>query len=134
MPSSRDLSDQTTTRAERATVVAERETQTMRAMVQDRYGTAEVLELRTIDRPQLTSTQVLIEVHAAGVDRGVAHLVSGTPYLLRLVGYGITKPKHPIPGADVAGRVVEVGDDVTRFHTGDEVFGIAAGAYAEYAD
>ena len=83
----------------------------MRAMVQDRYGTAEVLELRTVDRPQIASTQVLIEVHAAGVDRGVAHLVTGTPYLIRLTGYGITKPKHPIPGADVAGRVVAVGDD-----------------------
>ena len=133
MPSSRDLSDQTTTRAERGTVVAERESQTMRAMVQDRYGTAEVLELRTIDRPQITSTQVLIEVHAAGVDRGVAHLVTGTPYLIRLAGYGITKPKHPIPGADVAGRVVAVGDEVTRFRPGDEVLGIANGAYAEYA-
>ena len=105
----------------------------MRAMVQDRYGTAEVLELRTIDRPQIESTQVLIEVHAAGVDRGVAHLVTGTPYLIRLAGYGITKPKHPIPGADVAGRVVAVGDEVTRFRPGDEVFGIANGAYAEYA-
>ena len=105
----------------------------MRAMVQDRYGTAEVLELRTVDRPQIESTQVLIEVHAAGVDRGVAHLVSGTPYLIRLTGYGITKPKHPIPGADVAGRVVAIGDKVTRFRPGDEVFGIANGAYAEYA-
>ena len=105
----------------------------MRAMVQDRYGTADVLELRTIDRPPVASTQVLIEVHAAGVDRGVAHLVSGTPYLIRLFGYGLTKPKHPVPGADVAGRVVAVGGDVTRFRPGDEVFGIANGAYAEYA-
>ena len=102
-------------------------------MVQDRYGTAEVLELRTIDRPQIASKQVLIEVHAAGVDRGVAHLVSGTPYLIRLFGYGLTKPKHPVPGADVAGRVVAIGGDVTRFRPGDEVFGIANGAYAEYA-
>ena len=76
---------------------------------------------------------MLIEVHAAGVDRGVAHLVTGTPYLIRLTGYGITKPKHPVPGADVAGRVVAVGDEVTRFRPGDEVFGIANGAYAEYA-
>src|SRR4051794_19411317 len=91
---------------------AARENQKMRAMVQDRYGPAEVLELRTIDRPQIASTQVLIEVHAAGVDRGVAHLVTGTPYLIRLFGYGITKPKHPVPGADVAGRVVAIGDKV----------------------
>ena len=105
----------------------------MRAIVQDRYGTADVLELRTVGRPRITSTEVLIEVHAAGVDRGVAHLVTGSPYLIRLAGYGITKPKHPIPGADVAGRVVAVGDDVTRFRAGDEVFGIAKGSYAEYA-
>jgi NADPH:quinone reductase-like Zn-dependent oxidoreductase len=105
----------------------------MRAIVQDRYGTAEVLELRTIDRPQIASKQVLVEVHAAGVDRGVAHLLTGTPYLIRLAGYGVTKPKRPVPGADVAGRVIEVGDDVTRLRPGDEVFGIARGAYAEYA-
>ena len=105
----------------------------MRAIVQDRYGTAEVLELRTIDRPPISSTQALIEVQTAGVDRGVAHLVSGIPYLIRVAGYGITKPKHPVPGADVAGRVVAVGDDVTRFRPGDEVLGIANGAYAEYA-
>ena len=105
----------------------------MRAIVHDRYGPADVLELRTVERPQITSTEVLIEVHAAGVDRGVAHLVTGTPYLIRLAGYGITKPKHPVPGADVAGRVVAVGDDVTRFRPGDEVFGVAKGSYAEYA-
>jgi NADPH:quinone reductase-like Zn-dependent oxidoreductase len=105
----------------------------MRALVQDRFGTADVLQLRTIDRPQITPKQVLLEVHAAGIDRGVAHLVTGTPYLIRLFGYGITKPKHPVPGADVAGRVVAVGEDVSRLHPGDEVFGIANGAYADYA-
>src|SRR6478735_1118214 len=106
----------------------------MRAIVQDRYGTAaEVLELRTIDRPRIASKQVLVEVHAAGVDRGVAHLLTGTPYLIRLAGYGVTKPKRPVPGADVAGRVIEVGHDVTLLRPGDEVFGIARGAYAEYA-
>ena len=110
-----------------------RENRRMRAIVQDRYGTADVLELRTVDRPQITPSEVLIEVHAAGVDRGVAHIMSGTPYLIRLAGYGITKPKHPIPGADVAGRVVAVGAEVTRFRPGDEVFGIAKGSYAEYA-
>jgi NADPH:quinone reductase-like Zn-dependent oxidoreductase len=105
----------------------------MRAIVQDRYGSADVLELRTVARPNITSTEVLIEVHAAGVDRGVAHLVTGTPYLIRLAGYGITKPKRSVPGADVAGRVIEVGDQVTRFRPGDEVFGIANGSFAEYA-
>jgi NADPH:quinone reductase-like Zn-dependent oxidoreductase len=109
------------------------EGQQMRAIVQDRFGTADVLELRTIARPQIGPTEVLIEVHAAGVDRGVVHLVSGTPYLIRLAGYGVTKPKHAIPGSDVAGRVIAVGGEVTRFRTGDEVFGIAKGSYAEYA-
>jgi NADPH:quinone reductase-like Zn-dependent oxidoreductase len=105
----------------------------MRAIVQDRFGTADALELRTIARPEIAPTEVLIEVHAAGVDRGVAHLVSGTPYLIRLAGYGVTKPKNPVPGSDVAGRVVAVGGEVTRFRPGDEVFGIAKGSYAEYA-
>jgi NADPH:quinone reductase-like Zn-dependent oxidoreductase len=85
----------------------------MRAIVQDTYGTPDVLELRAIDRPPITSKQVLIEVHAAGIDRGVAHIMSGTPYLIRLAGYGVTKPKHPVLGADVAGRMIAVGDDVT---------------------
>ncbi|MGC2240507.1 MAG: NAD(P)-dependent alcohol dehydrogenase, partial [Acidimicrobiia bacterium] len=67
------------------------------------------------------------------VDRGVWHLVTGRPYLVRLAGYGVTKPKNPVPGLDVSGRVVAVGDDVRRFQVGDEVFGIASGAYAELA-
>jgi len=104
----------------------------MQAIVQHRYGTAEVLELQTVDRPEPGRNEVLIEVEAAGVDRGVWHLVTGLPYLVRLAGYGITKPKNPIPGLDVAGRIVAVGPDVTRFQPGDEVFGIAKGSYADY--
>lgn len=105
----------------------------MRAVVQDRYGSSDTLTIATVDRPRIDSDEVLIEVAAAGVDRGVWHLVTGRPYLVRLAGYGITKPKHPVPGLDVAGRVVAVGDDVIRFQAGDEVFGIANGAYAEFA-
>jgi len=108
-------------------------TSQMRAIVQDRYGSVDVLTVGSINRPQITSDEVLVEVVAAGVDRGVWHLVTGMPYLVRLAGYGISKPKHPVPGLDVAGRVVAVGDDVTRFQIGDEVFGIAKGAYAEFA-
>lgn len=104
----------------------------MRAVVQDRYGSADTLELRTVDRPVVAPSHVLIEVHAAGVDRGVEHLMTGRPYAVRL-GFGLTKPKQPVPGLDVAGRVVAVGDEVTRFRVGDRVFGIAIGAYAEYA-
>lgn len=105
----------------------------MRAIVQDRYGSADTLSLRMVPTPRLESDEVLIEVSAAGLDRGVWHLMAGEPYLIRLMGFGLTKPKKQIPGADVAGRVVAVGDAVERFSVGDEVFGIAGGAYAEFA-
>ncbi len=106
---------------------------TMKAIVQDRYGSADVLELRQVSRPTPQPTEVLVEVHAAGVDRGTWHLMTGLPYLVRIAGFGLTRPKQPIPGLDVAGRVVAVGDEVTRFTLGDEVFGIANGSLAEYA-
>lgn len=106
---------------------------TMRAVTQDRYGDSSVLELSDVERPSVGDDQVLIEVRAAGVDRGVEHLMTGTPYLVRLAGYGLTKPKRRIPGLDVAGRVVAVGASVSRFSVGDEVFGIADGSFAEYA-
>ena len=108
------------------------DTSRMQAIVQDRYGSADVLELRSIARPALGNDDVLIEVHAAGVDRGVWHLMTGLPYLVRLAGYGIRKPKNPVLGLDVAGRVVGVGSEVTRFQIGDDVFGIANGSYADY--
>jgi NADPH:quinone reductase-like Zn-dependent oxidoreductase len=106
---------------------------TMRAIVQDTYGSADVLELRDIDRPDIKSDEVLVHVHAAGVDQGVWHVMAGLPYPIRLAGYGLRAPKSPIRGTDVAGVVEAVGDDVTRFQPGDEVFGIAKGSYAEYA-
>lgn len=105
----------------------------MRAVTQDRYGSAEVLDLSTVERPDVSPDEVLVEVVAAGVDRGVWHLMTGRPYLIRLLGYGFTKPKTKIPGFDVSGRVVAVGAEVERFGVGDEVFGIAQGAYAEFA-
>ena len=105
----------------------------MRAITQDRYGSADVLELKRVVRPTPKPDEVLIEVVAAGVDRGTCHLMTGTPYLIRLAGFGLTKPKHNVPGLDVAGRVVAVGTDVTRFAPGDEVLGIADGSLAEYA-
>ncbi len=106
---------------------------TMRAIVQRSYGSADQLELELVDRPAIATDEVLIEVYAAGVDRGVWHLMTGTPYLIRIAGFGLTKPKQPIQGLDVAGRVVAVGSDVTRFSPGDDVFGIATGSFAEYA-
>ncbi len=110
-----------------------RPTETMRAVVQERYGSADTLHVADIDRPDIAPDEVLIEVVAAGVDRGVWHLVTGRPYLVRLAGYGVTKPKNPVPGFDVAGRVTEIGSKVRRFAVGDEVFGTASGAYAEFA-
>ncbi|MBK5266293.1 MAG: NAD(P)-dependent alcohol dehydrogenase [Acidimicrobiia bacterium] len=105
----------------------------MRAIVQRAFGSAETLQLTDIETPRIEADEVLIEVHAAGVDRGVWHLMMGMPYLVRLAGFGFTKPKTPIPGLDVSGRVVAVGSSVSRFEVGDEVFGIARGSYAEFA-
>ena len=105
----------------------------MHAIVQRSYGTPDVLELAEIPRPAPAPGEVLLEVRAAGVDRGVWHLMTGTPYLIRLMGYGLTRPSNEVPGMDVAGRVVEVGAEVTRFAVGDEVFGIGRGSFAEYA-
>ena len=108
---------------------------TMKAIVQDDYGTSDVLELRDIDKPDIEDEEVLVQVHAAGVDRGVWHLMTGLPYFLRLIipDLGLRAPKSPVPGSDVAGVVVAVGKDVTRFQPGNEVFGIGKGSYAEYA-
>ena len=105
----------------------------MKAIVQDTYGSADVLELRDIERPGIADDEVLVRVHAAGVDRGVWHLMTGLPYPIRLAGYGLRAPRTPVPGADVAGVVAAVGKDVTRFRPGDEVLGIGKGAFAEYA-
>lgn len=106
---------------------------TMKAIVQDTYGSAEVLRFRDIDQPTAGNGEVLIRVHAAGISRGTLHLMTGQPYLMRLVGFGLRRPKNPVPGQDVAGTVVATGPDVTRFRVGDEVFGIARGSFAEYA-
>jgi NADPH:quinone reductase-like Zn-dependent oxidoreductase len=105
----------------------------MKAITQDRYGSADVLRLRDIDEPKPGEHEVLVRVQAAGIARGVLHVMTGEPYLMRLVGFGLLKPKNPVPGQDVAGTVTATGDGVTRFDVGDEVFGIARGSFAEYA-
>ena len=105
----------------------------MKAIVQDTYGSTDVLELRDISQPGIADDEVLIRVQAAGVDRGVWHLMTGLAYPIRLAGYGFRAPKTPVPGMDLAGVVTAVGSGVTRFRPGDEVFGIGKGAYAEYA-
>jgi NADPH:quinone reductase-like Zn-dependent oxidoreductase len=106
--------------------------QTMRAIVQAGYGSADVLHLAEIGRPAAGDGEVLLRVHAAGLDRGTWHLMAGQPYLIRLVS-GLRAPKNPVPGLDVAGAVVAVGADVTGFAVGEEVFGIGHGSFAEYA-
>jgi NADPH:quinone reductase-like Zn-dependent oxidoreductase len=106
---------------------------TMRAIVQDRYGTADVLRLAKVARPHIGEDEVLVQVRAAGLDRGTWHMMAGQPYLLRVIGFGFRGPKNQVPGLDVAGTVVDVGSAVTRFSTGDEVFGISRGSFAEYA-
>ncbi len=105
---------------------------TMRAIVQDRYGSAEVLRLARIARPQPAPGEVLLRVHAAGLDRGTWHLMTGRPYAQRPVT-GFRRPRNAVSGRDVAGTVVGLGSAVTGFAVGDEVYGIAPGSFAEYA-
>jgi NADPH:quinone reductase-like Zn-dependent oxidoreductase len=105
----------------------------MRAIVQDTYGSADVLRLARVARPQIAEDEVLVQVRAAGLDRGTWHMMTGQPYLLRVLGFGFRAPKNRVPGLDVAGTVVALGSAVTRFSTGDEVFGISRGSFAEYA-
>jgi NADPH:quinone reductase-like Zn-dependent oxidoreductase len=105
----------------------------MRAVVQDTYGSADILQLRDVDKPLVGDDDVLVRVHAAGADPGVWHLMTGQPYLVRIMGYGLRTPKVGIRGRDVAGRVEAVGTNVTKVQPGEEVFGICEGSFAEYA-
>jgi NADPH:quinone reductase-like Zn-dependent oxidoreductase len=104
----------------------------MKAVVQGTYGAADVLELGEIDQPVPKDNEVLVGVHAAGVDPGVWHLMTGRPYLVRVMGYGLRTPKVGVRGRDVAGRVAAVGTNVTQVQPGEEVFGIGEGSFAEY--
>jgi NADPH:quinone reductase-like Zn-dependent oxidoreductase len=105
----------------------------MKAIVQDTYGSPDVLELRDIDKPEAGDDEVLLRVHAAGVDPGVWHLMTGLPYFVRVMGFGLRRPKFRVRGRDVAGHVEAVGTNVTHFKSGDEVFGICDGSFAEFA-
>ncbi len=103
----------------------------MRAIVQDRYGDTEVLRLEEVERPEPGREQVLIRVRAAGVDPGVWHVMAGRPLGVR-PAFGIRGPRQRTRGTDVAGIVEAVGPGVTRFAPGDEVFGVAAGSFADF--
>jgi NADPH:quinone reductase-like Zn-dependent oxidoreductase len=107
----------------------------MQAIVQDRYGDVDVLELREIDRPVPGDGEVLVRVRAAGVDAGVWHVLTGTPYGIRLV-FGLRRPRHPVRGREVAGEVEAVGgtsDGPNGLEPGTAVMGICEGSFAEYA-
>jgi NADPH:quinone reductase-like Zn-dependent oxidoreductase len=103
----------------------------MKAVVSDRYGSPDVLELREIDKPVVMDDDVLVRVHAAAVNAADWHIVRGVPYIARLI-FGLLKPRESGRGGDVAGRVEAVGKNVRRFRPGDEVFGWCRGAFAEY--
>jgi NADPH:quinone reductase-like Zn-dependent oxidoreductase len=105
----------------------------MSAVVQDVYGGVDTVRLARVARPTTGAGQVLVRVHAAGLDRGAWHVVTGKPYLMRVVGMGFRGPKDRVPGRDLAGTVTAVGTGVTKFAVGDEVFGMGRGSFAEYA-
>jgi len=107
----------------------------MKAITQDRYGDLDVLDFSEIDRPVPGGDEVLVRVRAAGLHRGDWHVMTGLPYMIRIVvpSLGLRKPKVPVRGMDVAGVVEAVGVNVTRFQPGEEVFGWCEGAFAEYA-
>jgi NADPH:quinone reductase-like Zn-dependent oxidoreductase len=106
----------------------------MKAIIQDVYGSVEVLQLRDVDQPSVGADEVLVRVRAAGVDPGVWHLMTGRPYLVRAMGFGLRRPKVAVRGRDLAGVVEAVGARVTRFRAGDEVYGTCeTGSFAQYA-
>jgi NADPH:quinone reductase-like Zn-dependent oxidoreductase len=105
----------------------------MKAVAQDRYGDADVLALREIQAPVTGDDEVLIRVRAAGVDPGVWHLMTGRPYLVRVMGFGPRAPKVRVRGRDVAGTVETVGRGVRQFKPGDDVYGTVEGSFAEFA-
>ena len=105
----------------------------MKAITQDEYGSADVLQLQEIQKPEVGDDDVFLRVDAAGVHIGDWHVMTGEPRLMRIMGFGFRTPKARVRGMDVAGTVEAVGENVTRFRAGDEVFGICDGSFAEFA-
>ena len=109
----------------------------MQAIFHNKYGGPEVLQLKEVEKPVPKDNELLIEVHAASINKADWIMIRGKPFIVRIMASGLLKPKNKIPGSDVAGRVVAVGKEVRQFQPGDEVFGNLAecgrGAYAEYA-
>lgn len=104
----------------------------MQAIVRDTYGSVDVVRLDDVAAPEPGAGQVLVQVRAAGVDRGVWHLMRGEPLIARLA-LGLRRPRNRVLGGDVAGVVAKVGPGVTGFEVGDEVFGVGKGTFAELA-
>jgi len=104
---------------------------TMKAIVREKYGSPDVLELRNTDRPAIDDDGVLVRVRAASINAYDWHMMRGLPFLARMGG-GLRRPKSRAMGVDVAGQVEAVGKNVTRFRVGDEVYGARAGSLAEY--
>ena len=107
-------------------------TTTMKAMVRERYGSPDVVQLRDVEKPELADDGILVRVHASSINRADWHALKGTPVLARPMMGGIFKPKSPLIGGDFAGVVEAVGKDVTGLEPGDEAFGGRSGAFAEY--
>lgn len=105
----------------------------MQALLQSGYGHTEVFRVGTTTSPSPGPGEVIVKVEAAGIDRGTWHLMTGRPYLMRIMGFGFFAPKESVPGLDLAGTVVELGEGVTRFRVGDDVLGIGRGSFAEFA-
>ena len=104
----------------------------MQAIIQDKYGSAEVLEAQDIERPEIAGDEVLVRVHAASIHVGDWVVMTGVPYVMRMAT-GLRRPKNRVPGTDVAGTVEAVGTQVQSLRPGDEVLGWCNGAFAEYA-
>jgi NADPH:quinone reductase-like Zn-dependent oxidoreductase len=104
----------------------------MKAITQDRYGSSDVLRLDEVATPAPGADEVLVRVHAAGAGPEVWHVMTGRPYFVRLMGFGVRAPKQRVPGRDLAGTVEAVGSAVSEFQPGDEVFGSGRGTLAEY--
>ena len=106
---------------------------TMQAVVRDAYGNADVLTVRDTAVPNVQDGEVLVRVQAAGVDRGAVHVMTGHPYLMRMAGLGVRRPKQPGLGTELSGVVEAVGSAVTGFEPGDEVYGVGRSTFAQYA-
>ena len=108
----------------------------MKAIVGTQYGSPDVLHVQEVAKPTPQGNEVLVKVHAVSVNAADLHALSGKPFLMRLMGYGLLKPKNTILGAAIAGRIEAIGGSVTQFQPGDEVFGDLSGSgwggFAEY--